>query len=276
VSEVGAVLEPDGLPLDEVGAWAKDKHDRLRKYVDISHAARRKFVHGSGGATYIDLYCGAGRAAIRESGETIDGSPLVAFKCAKEGGVPFSQFYIADADPEKCTACATRISNEGGNAFAATGTAQVTSARIVSQLNRYGLHFAFLDPYNLDDLPFSVIESFSGLKRIDLLIHVSAQDLQRNLDTYSMSTDGPLGRFAPGWRNVVDLKQSQRATRAAYIEYWISKMTALGLPPARHAELVSGTTKNQRLYWLIFVSRSDFAKNLWDKIRNVSGQGQLL
>jgi three-Cys-motif partner protein len=152
----------------------------------------------------------------------------------------------------------------------------MTATKIASQLNPYGLHFAFLDPYNLDDLPFSVIEAFSRLKRIDLLIHVSAQDLQRNLDIYSKSTDGPLDRFAPGWRTVVDPNQSKRAIRAAYIEYWISKMTALGLPPARHAELVSGTTKNQRLYWLIFVSRSDFAKGLWDKIRNVSGQGQLL
>lgn len=224
------MLEDDGLPLDEVGAWAKDKHDRLRKYVDISRAARRKFVQGSGGATYIDLYCGAGRAIIREGGEIIDGSPLVAFKCAKEGGVSFSKFYIADAEQEKCDACAKRIANVGGDALAVTGTAEVTAARVVSQLNRHGLHFAFLDPYNLDDLPFSVIESFSSLKRIDLLIHVSAQDLQRNLDAYSMSADGPLDRFAPGWRTVVDLKQSQRATRAAYIEYWISKMTALGYP----------------------------------------------
>jgi three-Cys-motif partner protein len=270
------VLEFDGLPLDEVGAWAKDKHDRLRKYVDISRATRRKFVQGSGGATYIDLYCGAGCAVVRESGEIIDGSPLVAFKCATEGGVPFSEFYVADTDQEKCNACVKRIADAGGHALAATGAAEITAARIVSQLNKYGLHFAFLDPYNLDDLPFSVIESFSSLKRIDLLIHVSAQDLQRNLDAYSMSTDGPLDRFAPGWRTVVDLKQSKRATRAAYVEYWISKMSMLGLPPARHAELISGTTKNQRLYWLIFVSRSDFAKNLWDKIRNVSGQGQLL
>ena len=105
------MLENDGLPLDEVGAWAKDKHDRLRKYVDISRAARRKFVQGSGGATYIDLYCGTGRAIVRESGEIIDGSPLVAFKCANEGGVPFSQFHIADADQAKCNACAKRIAN---------------------------------------------------------------------------------------------------------------------------------------------------------------------
>lgn len=270
------MLEYDGLPLDDVGAWVKDKHDRLRKYVDVSRAARRKFVRGSGGATYIDLYCGAGRAVVRESGEIIDGSPLVAYKCAEEGDVPFSQFYIADAEQEKCDACAKRIANAGGHALTAIGPAEVTAARIVPQLNKYGLHFAFLDPYNLDDLPFSVIESFSSLKRVDLLIHVSAQDLQRNLDAYSMSADGPLDRFAPGWRAVVDLKQSQRAIRAAYVQYWISKVTALGLPPARHAELVSGTTKNQRLYWLIFVSRSDFAKSLWDKIRNVSGQGQLL
>ena len=89
-----------------------------------------------------------------------------------------------------------------------------------------------------------------------------------------MSEDGPLDHFAPGWRSVVSLKQSKSATRAAYIEYWTSKMETLGLPPARHAELVSGTTKNQRLYWLVFVSRSDFAKSLWDKIRNVSGQGE--
>ena len=269
-------MRDDGLSLDEVGIWAKDKHDRLRKYVDISRAARRKFVQGSGGATYIDLYCGAGRAVVRETGEIIDGSALVAFKCAKEGRVAFSEFYIADTDQEKCNACAKRIASAGGRPLAVTGPAEIAAARIVSQLNRHGLHFAFLDPYNLDDLPFTVIESFSSLKHIDLLIHVSAQDLQRNLDAYSMSADGPLDRFAPGWRTIVDIKQSKRATRAAYIEYWISKMTALGLPPALHAELVSGTTKNQRLYWLVFVSPSDFAKSLWDKIRNVSGQGQLL
>jgi hypothetical protein len=80
----------------------------------------------------------------------------------------------------------------------------------------------------------------------------------------------------PGWRKGVDLRQSQQATRAALLAYWASKIEALGLPPAKHVELVSGISRNQRLYWLVFVSRSEFAKRLWDKIRNVSGQGQLL
>ena len=270
------MLDDDGLTLDEVGAWAKEKHERLRKYVDISRAARRKFVEGTGGATYIDLYCGTGRAVIRETSETIDGSPLVAFKCASEGGVPFSEIHIADVDEVKCDAAAKRITNAGGTPTTYVGKAEDTAAQIVARLNPYGLHFVFLDPYKLDDLPFSVVEAFGRLKRVDMLIHVSALDLQRNLDAYSMSEDGPLDHFAPGWRVAVSRKQTQSATRAAYIAYWASKVEALGLPPARRAELVSGTTKNQRLYWLVFVSRSDFAKSLWDKIRIVSGQGELL
>ncbi len=270
------MLDEDGLPLDEVGPWAKEKHERLRRYVDISRAARRKFVQGSGGAAYIDLFCGTGRGFIQETNEKIDGSPLDAFRSARDGGVPFSEIHVADSDSEKCAAAAARIANLGGAASKYVGKAEETTLQIVGRLNPYGLHFAFLDPFNLDDLRFSVIEALSHLKRIDMLIHVSAQDLQRNLDAYSISKDGPLDHFAPGWRKAVDLRQTKSATRAAYIAYWASKMEALGLPPARRAELVSGTTKNQRLYWLVFVSRSDFAKSLWDKIRNVSGQGELL
>jgi three-Cys-motif partner protein len=76
----GTIADDDGLPIDEVGAWAKEKHTRLRKYVGITSATRRKWIQGSGGATYIDLFCGTGRAVIRDSGERINGSPLVAFE----------------------------------------------------------------------------------------------------------------------------------------------------------------------------------------------------
>src|SRR3972149_4830590 len=98
------MLDDDGLPLDEVGPWAAEKHERLRKYVDICRAVRRKFIQRCGAATYIDLYCGSGRSKIRDTNEVIDGSPLFAFKCARDGGVPFSEIYIADADGERCRA----------------------------------------------------------------------------------------------------------------------------------------------------------------------------
>jgi three-Cys-motif partner protein len=198
----------DDLPLDEVGPWAKEKHQRLRKYVDISRPTRRKFVQGPGGATYIDLYCGSGRAIVRDTGEMIDGSPLVAFKSSRDGGVQFSEMHIADASEHLCRAAEQRLIRAGGRPSLEVGPAEVTVARIVKRLNPYGLHFAFLDPFNLQDLPFSVIETLGRLKRIDMLIHVSAQDLQRNLHNYTQPGDARLDRFAPGWRNAVALNQS--------------------------------------------------------------------
>jgi three-Cys-motif partner protein len=269
------MLDEDGLPLDEVGPWVTDKHGRLRRYIDISRAARRKFVEGTGGATYIDLFCGSGRAIIRDTDEKIDGSPLVAFKTARDGNVPFSAIHIADLSEERCRAAKRRISALGGTATTEVGDAEQAVLQVSNRLNPAGLHFAFLDPYNLQDLPFSVIEVLSKFKRMDILIHVSAQDLQRNLHSYTKPGDLRLERFAPGWRNQVDLKQRQPAIRAAILAYWASKIRALGLPPAHHAELVSGPSKNQRLYWLVFVSRNDFAKTLWDKIRSLTGQRDL-
>ena len=64
------MLDDDGLPLDEVGAWAKKKHERLRKYVDITRDGAPKMLSSAhGGATYIDLYCGSGRPFIRDTDE---------------------------------------------------------------------------------------------------------------------------------------------------------------------------------------------------------------
>ncbi len=264
----------DGLPIDEVGDWAKEKHTRLRKYIDITRATRRKWIQRSGCATYIDLFCATGRAVVRGTGEEIDGSPLVAFKAAQIS-VPFSEIHIADSSEESCKAAERRLRAAGATPIVHFGEAHQTAREIVDRLNSSGFHFAFLDPYKLEPLPFSVIESFARLRYIDMLIHVSAQDLQRNLDLYSKVMDGPLDRFAPGWRSVVSLRQSKSATRAAYIAYWASKMEALGFQPARY-ELVTGKTKNQRLYWLVLVSRHPIAGEFWDKIRNVSGQGELL
>jgi three-Cys-motif partner protein len=127
-TRTAAMLDDDGLPLVEVGSWAKEKHERLRQYVDITREVRRKFVEGAGGATYIDLYCGSGRAIIRDTSEKIDGSPLVAFKSALDGGVPFSEIHIADESEEFCRAAERRISNAGGAPKTDVGKAEETVA----------------------------------------------------------------------------------------------------------------------------------------------------
>jgi hypothetical protein len=87
------IFDPgDGLIVGEVGPWASEKHDRLRRYIDASRGARAKFLppKRTAGASYIELYSGAGRSVIRDTNQFIEGSAVVAFNAAHASGRPFS------------------------------------------------------------------------------------------------------------------------------------------------------------------------------------------
>ena len=114
-------------------------------------------------------------------------------------------------------------------------------ADIVSSLNRYGLHFALLDPHNLGALSFSIIEQLAKLKHIDILVHVSVSDLQRNAALYSSEVQRQFDEFAPEWRKHVSLDANLQSVRASMIAYWSDLVKRLGLPRAKHTELIKGT-----------------------------------
>jgi three-Cys-motif partner protein len=270
-------LDPDdGLIVGEVGPWAAEKHDRLRKYIQASHGARAKFLppNGTGGASYIELYSGAGRSLITGTSQIIDGSPIVAFKAARASGDPFSEMHLSDLEPQNSAALAQRIKALGGVASSDVGSADIVVDQVMNAINPHGLHLAFLDPFNLSQLPFSIIERMLRVRRMDMIIHVSLQDLQRNLDEYSRVGDPTLDNFAPGWRDEVDTRQSMAALRAALIEYWLRAIRALGTHPATGIPLIVGE-KNQRLYWLVFLSSNPLGQKLWNDVENLSGQGSL-
>ena len=76
-------------------------------------------------------------------------------------------------------------------------------------------------------------------------------------------------KFAPGWREKVGTNMNQETLRAALIQYWSNKVMALGLPRARHWELIKGD-HGQRLYWLILLARNDLAHDLWERISSAA------
>jgi three-Cys-motif partner protein len=264
----------DGLPLSCVGPWAEEKHARLRKYVDISRAARRKFVNGRGGATYVDIYCGPGRARIRESSRIIDGSCVVAADEALRSNTPFTEIVIADANDFFVAAAARRLESRGVAVRQYVGAAVDTAPVIAVSLGKFGLHFAFLDPYDLKSLPFSVIEALASLERMDMLIHVSAQDLQRNLRRYIQNARSPLDDFAPGWRTAIDPNNSDGVVRNQVLTHWLGLIQQRNMQPSQGDEVVTGSNK-QYLYWLMFVARHKLAVQFWEEIRNVGDQRSL-
>lgn len=250
------------------GAW-------LRIYVDSYRSARAMFLppKGTGGAAYIELFSGPGRSYVEGTSSFIDGSPLVAYRAAQISGTRFSELYFNDLDGDNVHALRQRIMRLGGAAQFSNETADTAVDRITYALNPAGLHFAFLDPYNLESLPFSIIQKLAALPRMDMLIHVSIFDLQRNLRRY-LSDGRILDSFMPGWRDVVDVNRNDAAVRTDLLQHWLGLIKGLGTTPADGIELVSATG-GQRLYWLVFVSAHELGRRLWNDISNVNVQGRL-
>lgn len=267
--EMYDIDEADKLKREIVRPWIAEKHRRLEHFVDISRAARAKY---SGNTTYIDLYCATGRARIEDTGEIVHGSAIIAAQAA--GRVPFGQIHIGDLDPDHVDCCRTRlVANGFNNVHTYVGPADQTALAVADRLNPHGLHLALLDPYNLESLPFSVIAALGRHKRMDLLIHVSAMDLQR--DAVGKREYHKLDAFAPGWRDHVDTNQRQDIVRQELLAYWRVLLGRLGYHAKDHMEWVRGG-RNQPLYWLAFASKHPIADKFWNAIRNISPQARLL
>jgi three-Cys-motif partner protein len=259
--------DEDGLPREVIGAWSKQKLNILTRYVQASSGARKRFLRSE--ATYIDVFCGPGRCRIRDTAECIDGSPVAAFKQAVKSGAPFTSLHVSDFNPEMANAAEIRLQHLGAPVRRDDGTAAAAIERIVEQCNPHGLHLAFLDPYNLGSLSFSIFKALARLKRVDVIVHVSVQDLQRNTRRYTTEEYDQFDEFAPGWRNVIDPNRPQTAVRLDIVKYWSEKVASLGLPRANHEELITGE-KNERLYWLLFLASNKLAQSLWPKISSAA------
>ena len=121
---------------------------------------------------------------------------------------------------------------------------------------------------------WTLTEDESPLAGEDLLMHVSAMDLQRNLEQAIASDEShQFDSFAPGWRGHVDQKAPAHTVRRGIIEYWIGRVQALGFSVFEHEqfELLRGT-RRQPLYWLALAAKNEKASEFWDKIRHVDPQ----
>lgn len=272
---MGLILGDDGLPADEVGVWAKEKHTYLKRYLDISRSTRNKYIgERKGGAVYFDLFSGSGRSRIRGTKEWIDGGAVAAWKTSRDGGAPFTDIYISDLDEDRLDACTARLRKLEAPVHSIHASAVDAAENMVSAVSGYALHFAFVDPYNLEALDFRVIQALSGLKRIDLLIHLSAMDLQRNLSINLTADNSAFDAFAPGWRDKVSTTGAQSEVRRRVVEYWRELVANLGVWPSTGQRLISGEN-NQPLYWLLLAARHALAHKFWETAANIEGQRKL-
>ncbi|WP_310615345.1 three-Cys-motif partner protein TcmP [Limnohabitans sp.] len=261
-----------------VGPWVREKHAYLQRYINTARKTRQKYLPplGRGGATYIDLFCGSGQASIRGSSELVDGSAVVAWKASVEGGAPFSQIFINDSNSDLLAACTEKLQKLGAPVTGYCLPAHEAVIEIVKEIKQrypHGLHFAFVDPFNLA-LNFEIIQQLASCNRMDMLVHLSAMDLQRNLESNLKADESTFDILAPGWREAVDTLAPPIEIRRRIVEFWRSKIESLGVWPSQQHKLITGE-KNQPLYWLLLAAKHELAHDFWEVASNPEGQGSL-
>jgi three-Cys-motif partner protein len=130
---------------------------------------------------------------------------------------------------------------------------------------RNALALAYIDPYNLAYLSFSIIKRLAELKHIDFAVHFSLMDLTRNVD---MELDPARDRFSeasPGWRDRAPDKISKSQLPIWFFDDWRQQITGLGFSVSQEMPLVKDQD-GRALYRLVFFSRHSFPDRIWGDV----------
>jgi three-Cys-motif partner protein len=270
-----AALDPiDGLPVQCVGAWAKDKHHYLRNYIAATRNVRARFMppHGPGGAAFIDLFSGPGRARVREPVEFVDGSPLLATKVSRdEHG--FTDIILCDIDAENVDALRKRTANDRRVSII-EGDCNLKIAEIVTKIPRHAYSVALVDPFGASALDFATIRRLAAFDHLDFIIHFPLGSMKRNFLDH-----GRFERFIglPRDQWGVEIVHGEDIRRL--IPVFRRQLAALGYPE-RTTAVTYPSIKNMQqvvLYHLVFASKHERGDEIWNSItKNLpSGQGRL-
>jgi three-Cys-motif partner protein len=258
----------DGLSVEEVGDWVDEKHRVLRAYLSLHGAVRKSYSTRRN--AYIDVFCGPGRAKVRDTTRHVPGSPVVAWASSVECGAPFSELYVADEDDKRRALCVERLKRLQAPVIEVPGNAVDAAKAIVPRLDPYGLHAAFIDPYSLGELRLEILSELANLRRMDMLVHVSAQDLFRNLEKNIAGEQRQFDAFAPGWQSHVP-DGTREDQRKAVFEYWKRLVDMLGLATSARMEQIRNS-QNRDLYWLLLLARHDLAQKFFEIVLNTKQQ----
>lgn len=263
-------IEPDpfpALPIERgpkekgVGAWVpQDKHRLLCDYLHASRYAWKKWPQH----VFIDPFCGPGRIQVEGESFTRDGGAVMAWR-AIAAEAPFSQMLVGDLNPQRASACEQRLRARGAAATAFAGPATETIHRMVQQVPGNALCMAYIDPYNLELLSFSIIQALAALK-VDLAINFSTMDLQRNVE---FEFDPDRARFddtAPGWRTDPAIRAaSKKNVKLGFFNYWCGLVQSLGFQHSREMPLVLND-QGHPIYRIVFFARHDLPTRIWGDV----------
>lgn len=257
----------DELPIMCVGNWATDKYYYFERYLDIFVRAMTKSWGGN--INYLDLFCGPGRCLLRETGEEIDGSPLIALK------YKFAKYIFVDIEKENIKTlrqrCKSRTYFDRVEFISGDCNKEIETIRKL--IPKYSLSLALIDPFGLD-FNFSCYQKLTRDRKVDLIINFPlGTAIKRN---FSKSGPGKLNAFLGGkdWKKPVINNPTMH-----FINYFKKNLEKIGYKIPRECELsedvlIKTIRKKVPLYYLLLASKNPLGATFWKKIRKYDSSGQ--
>lgn len=265
-------LDDDGLLTPDVGDWAEDKYRLVKLYASLfTTSMRGKWDR----LVYVDLFAGAGRAAIRGTQRIVPASPLVALNVDHR----FDRYVFSDADNEKLDALKTRVRRDFPDVDSrfVPGDVNQNVSAILQELpaahrGRKVLGFCFVDPYRLRHLKFETISTLATRYMDFLVLIPSGMDAHRNERTYTKPSSTTLDEFLgrTDWREAwaVEKKQGRPFERFVTDAFGESmKRLDYLYEEIENPLLVRLTEKNVPLYRLALFSRHPLGAKFWKEAR---------
>ena len=276
----------DGLPMRSSGPWAAEKLDYLKRYIDIFETSmREKWPIRN----YIDLLAGPGKNLVRETGQVLLGSPLLALTTT----YPFTGYYFVDFEQTNVDAlqerCRTSEQSDKVKMFSGDCNVVVDTvlAELMPEASR-SLNLAFLDSEGLE-LRWDTVARLASLTRIDLIINYPQGGLNRVMPQ-AIEEDGDtlVDNFFGGedWRTIYQDWRVSRGTDLHWrlLDLYKSRLQGVGYKEVKRDDevgdepLMRNAKRNAPLYRLLFASKHALGNQFWHKVtrRDVHGQLRLL
>ena len=160
----------------------------------------------------------------------------------------------------------------GVNHQVSIGKAEENVDAIIRLIPKKGITIAFIDPFNL--VPFTIIGKLAALPKMDIVLHISVQDLNRNVFRYIKEQSPKLEAFAPGATDAIKLS-TQPILFQEVCTYWKNLVDSTGLKIGGRFKTITGPT-NTPLYWLAIAASHPLADKIWSSILRAGKQRSLL
>ena len=246
-----------------VGKWVPDdKHFYLTRYLDATREARKKFKQ----RVLIDPFCGPGRIQVEGESFTRDGGSMTAYRQALASDAPFTRLLVGDIEGDRARANELRLAAIGASVQSFTGPAVQTVDSMISAVPFGALALAYVDPYNLEYLSFSIIERLAKLQYVDFAVHFSLMDLTRNIDMELNPKRDRFDHALPGWRGAVPTSALSKSSLPAwFFDAWCRAIEGLGFKVSGQMPLITDG-KGRSIYRLVFFSRHSLPDRIWGDI----------